>query len=113
MSISSTIRSLLLVAAAAVLAACGDPAATQGIHTGDDDTPGGGTDPGQEVAYTPIKPASTGTWNGTAAVPSVTDGTSIPSYSDDYRSIASWANKDKWNLANVHDPSVAYFGGYY
>ena len=113
MSISSTIRSFLLVAAAALIAACGDPAAPQGIHTGGDDTPGGGTDPGQEAAYTPIKPASTGTWNGTAAVPAVTDGKSIPSYSDDYRSIASWANKDKWNLANVHDPSVAYFDGYY
>lgn len=38
---------------------------------------------------------------------------SIPTYQDDYSSIASWASKDKWNLANVHDPSVAYYDGYY
>ena len=36
-----------------------------------------------------------------------------PTYNDDYRSIAGWAQKDKWNLANVHDPSIAYFDGYY
>lgn len=29
-----------------------------------------------------------------------------PSYNDDYTSIASWDNRSKWNLANVHDPSV-------
>ncbi|MCQ2235847.1 MAG: arabinan endo-1,5-alpha-L-arabinosidase [Bacteroidales bacterium] len=37
----------------------------------------------------------------------------VPTYQDDYSSIAGWANKDKWNLANVHDPSVAYYDGYY
>lgn len=37
----------------------------------------------------------------------------IPTYADDYSSISSWANRDKWNLANVHDPSVAYYNGYY
>ena len=37
----------------------------------------------------------------------------IPTYADDYSSIASWANRNKWNLANVHDPSVAYYNGYY
>src|SRR5574344_452630 len=37
----------------------------------------------------------------------------IPAYSDDYSSISSWANRNKWNLANVHDPSVAYYNGYY
>jgi len=37
----------------------------------------------------------------------------IPTYTDDYSSIASWANRNKWNLANVHDPSVAYYNGYY
>lgn len=37
----------------------------------------------------------------------------IPSYPDDYSSIASWSNRDQWNLANVHDPSVAYYKGYY
>jgi arabinan endo-1,5-alpha-L-arabinosidase len=37
----------------------------------------------------------------------------IPTYADDYASISSWAYRDKWNLANVHDPSVAYYKGYY
>lgn len=37
----------------------------------------------------------------------------IPTYADDYSSIASWSNRNKWNLANVHDPSVAYYKGYY
>lgn len=37
----------------------------------------------------------------------------IPTYADDYSSIASWSNRNKWNLANVHDPSVAYYNGYY
>jgi len=37
----------------------------------------------------------------------------IPTYADDYSSIASWANRSEWNLANVHDPSVAYYNGYY
>lgn len=31
---------------------------------------------------------------------------SIPSYSDDYTSIAGWNQRAKWNLANVHDPTV-------
>ena len=37
----------------------------------------------------------------------------IPTYADDYSSIASWSNRNKWNLANVHDPSVAWYNGYY
>jgi arabinan endo-1,5-alpha-L-arabinosidase len=37
----------------------------------------------------------------------------IPTYADDYSAIASWANRNQWNLANVHDPSVAYYNGYY
>ncbi len=37
----------------------------------------------------------------------------IPAYADDYSAISSWANRNKWNLANVHDPSVAWFNGYY
>jgi arabinan endo-1,5-alpha-L-arabinosidase len=43
---------------------------------------------------------------------SVTNFT-IPTYPDDYSAIASWADRDKWNLANVHDPSVAWYNGYY
>ncbi|MDR3653557.1 MAG: arabinan endo-1,5-alpha-L-arabinosidase [Paludibacter sp.] len=37
----------------------------------------------------------------------------IPTYADDYSSISSWSNRDSWNLANAHDPSVAYYNGYY
>ncbi|MFZ5941094.1 MAG: arabinan endo-1,5-alpha-L-arabinosidase [Bacteroidota bacterium] len=37
----------------------------------------------------------------------------IPDYADDYSPIASWSNRNDWNLANVHDPSVAYYKGYY
>lgn len=29
-----------------------------------------------------------------------------PSYADDYTGISSWENRSKWNLANVHDPTV-------
>jgi len=48
----------------------------------------------------------------TSSLPTTTEF-SIPTYADDYRKIASWADKDKWNLANTHDPSVAYYNGYY
>lgn len=40
-------------------------------------------------------------------------GFTIPTYDDDYSSIASWSNRNEWNLANVHDPSVAFYNGYY
>ena len=37
-----------------------------------------------------------------------------PTYADDYRSIGSWENRNKWNLANVHDPTVVLADdGYY
>lgn len=29
-----------------------------------------------------------------------------PTYKDDYRDVNDWAKRQKWNLANVHDPSV-------
>jgi len=34
-------------------------------------------------------------------------------FNDNYTGRASWANHDQWNLANTHDPSVAYYNGYY
>lgn len=34
------------------------------------------------------------------------DSWTAPTYADDYRSISTWANRSKWNLANVHDPTV-------
>ncbi|MDZ7692589.1 MAG: arabinan endo-1,5-alpha-L-arabinosidase [Balneolaceae bacterium] len=36
-----------------------------------------------------------------------------PSYSDDYTPLASWENRDEWNLANVHDPTVVKDGEYF
>jgi|GEM_PF-5511862 len=36
----------------------------------------------------------------------VTDNFDGPTYSDDYTSRSSWADRSQWNLANVHDPSV-------
>lgn len=36
-----------------------------------------------------------------------------PTYADNYSSISSWGNRSKWNLANVHDPTVEKFGEYY
>jgi arabinan endo-1,5-alpha-L-arabinosidase len=36
-----------------------------------------------------------------------------PDYSDDYSSIASWGERHKWNLANVHDPTVEKCGDYF
>lgn len=41
------------------------------------------------------------------------DSALIPTYSDDYRSIMGWNQRALWNLANVHDPSVAYYKGSY
>ena len=29
-----------------------------------------------------------------------------PTYPDDYRYLAGWSTRSKWNLANIHDPSV-------
>ena len=102
---------------AALLFAVGcekDPAEGTGIHTKPVDDKGNeggqGTDEG---GYSAITPTSTGSWSGKAAEPAVTDGKTIPAFSDDYRSIAGWSYKDQWNLANVHDPSIAYYKGYY
>lgn len=37
-----------------------------------------------------------------------------PAYADNYVDIAAWSQRDKWNLANVHDPSVVLAeDGYY
>ena len=73
----------LLVAAVAFIASCTDPSEGIGIQIG----PGTGNGNGSEVR--------------------------IPDYEDDYSAISGWDNHSKWNLANVHDPSVAYYNGYY
>ncbi|MDR1738861.1 MAG: arabinan endo-1,5-alpha-L-arabinosidase [Candidatus Symbiothrix sp.] len=41
------------------------------------------------------------------------DTYTAPDYADDYAAIASWSRRSQWNLANVHDPSVAKCGEYY
>jgi Beta-xylosidase len=38
---------------------------------------------------------------------------SAPTYADDYSAISSWNYVFSWNLANVHDPTVAKYGNYY
>lgn len=85
MRFSETIKKALFVAAVAVVAACEDPSQGTGIIVG------------------PVNPKPDPT----------PDEVRIPDYEDDYSPIAGWSNKDKWNLANVHDPSIAYYDGYY
>ncbi len=111
MKLSRIASVVLCVALAAAVGCEKDPAEGTGIHTKPVDGDGDGKD--DQSGYTPIKPVSTGTWSGKAAEPAVTDGKTIPAFNDDYRSIAGWASKDQWNLANVHDPSIAYYKGYY
>ena len=45
--------------------------------------------------------------------PVITPSFPGPTYADNYISISSWGNNSKWNLANVHDPSVEKCGEYY
>mgnify|MGYP002624391578 CR=1 FL=1 len=65
-----------------------------------------------KVTYQGGKTQYSATVSFTTAAMSMSDFVA-PSYADDYSAIASWANHDKWNLANTHDPSVAYFNGFY
>ena len=41
-----------------------------------------------------------------AAQPLTERSYTAPTYPDDYRNISAWANRSRWNLANVHDPTV-------
>ena len=37
-----------------------------------------------------------------------------PTYDDNYTSVAAWTQRSKWNLANMHDPTVVKASdGYY
>ena len=84
------------------------------VSTGNtDNTDNTGQSETTEDGYTAITPTSTGNWSGTAQEPAVTDGVTIPTFQDDYRSFSGWDNVNRWNLANVHDPSIAYYKGYY
>ena len=87
-------RFLSIVSALALIVACGDPAAPEGIHTNDN------TDPTPTPTPTPTPGGDTDTYV-------------IPDYPDDYSSNSSWSKHNSWNLANVHDPSIAFFNGYY
>lgn len=75
----------IFVAVAVAVVSCSDPSEGTGIQLGS------GTGNGGE--------------NGSEVV--------IPDYEDDYSSISGWDNHNKWNLANVHDPSIEYYDGYY
>jgi arabinan endo-1,5-alpha-L-arabinosidase len=46
-------------------------------------------------------------------VPPSTDTFPGPTYPDNYISISAWGDRSQWNLANVHDPTVAKCGDYY
>lgn len=41
------------------------------------------------------------------------NGFNGPTYADNYTNIAGWANRNQWNLANVHDPTVVKQGDYF
>src|SRR5690606_35375371 len=45
--------------------------------------------------------------------PPVTAGFDGPRYADDYTPLAAWGQRSTWNLANVHDPTVAKAGDYF
>jgi arabinan endo-1,5-alpha-L-arabinosidase len=77
----------------------------------DDD---GGT--GLSVDSTKIKPVDPVSSNTPTLSETVSPGaisTDGLSKHDNYRSYSSWAQRDSWNLANCHDPSVVYYNGYY
>lgn len=46
------------------------------------------------------------TFTTAAETTSDLDKWKAPTYADDYRSIAGWVQRNQWNLANVHDPTV-------
>lgn len=56
------------------------------------DITSGGTDISRVVSIT-ATPLTERTWKA-------------PTYPDDYRHLAKWDTRSKWNLANIHDPSV-------
>lgn len=85
MRFENRLAKVFLIAAAFVAASCEDPSQGTGIITG------------------PVDPKPQ---------PPVTEA-EIPDYEDDYSAIAGWGDHNKWNLANVHDPSITYYDGYY
>ncbi len=58
-------------------------------------------------------PTSTGSNSTTTTNTTDSSSYKCPKYKDNYTSISSWENKDSWNLANVHDPSVVLWNGTY
>ncbi|MBQ3690961.1 MAG: glycoside hydrolase family 43 protein [Bacteroidales bacterium] len=99
-----------LLAAAAITFApsCKDDDESKGLpvpsktQTGDN---GGGQ------IIEPDENGETATLSATVAPGTI--GTDGLSKNDNYASYAGWSQRDSWNLANVHDPSVAYYNGYY
>lgn len=62
-------------------------------------------DPGGTVVVDPPDPGGEGD--------NPLDHFVAPDYSDDYAAIAAWGERTRWNLANVHDPTVEKCGDYY
>ena len=106
---------LLCLGAILAAASCAkDPYPSEGTGIKTDPNAGNNGNQGNNSGTEdPFKPYSTGNWSGTLAEPSVSDGKTIPDFRDDYRSLSGWTYRDQWNLANVHDPSIAYYNGYY
>ena len=111
MNMNRFLGAALCIAAILAAASCEKdeyPSSGTGIDTNTNPGNNGGTD--KETSF---KPYSTGNWTGNLLEPAVSDGLTVPDFRDDYRNVSGWSNVGQWNLANVHDPSVAYFNGYY
>jgi len=93
MKVKSLVLPLLIISSLSVIS-CNDDEINQGIV---------------------LPPDSGNTNNKGNDEPEIPTSFVIPNtvYSDDYRSFASWSQKNKWNLANVHDPSVVCWNGTY
>ncbi|MCM1451771.1 MAG: arabinan endo-1,5-alpha-L-arabinosidase [Clostridium sp.] len=61
---------------------------------------------GGQVSYSVQATVTTKAQATTSVTPKEIENYRGPSYPDDYRSIADWAKRSQWNLANVHDPTV-------
>lgn len=67
------------------------------------------------LAFTACDSSSTGSEEDITEEPftGLFDDFDGPVYSDNYTSVASWQDRSRWNLANVHDPTVVKDGDYF
>lgn len=59
-----------------------------------------------QVSYSAQATVTTEAAKTTSVTPKEIENYRGPNYPDDYRTIADWAKRSQWNLANVHDPTV-------